>query len=105
MRAGLLLLLFGAGLSAQQAGVSGITVDKSTGQPLRGVHVRFITGDFGSQGGVDVVYGAFSDATGHFAVEGMKPGLYFVMAERAGFLQLAGEGLPISTLGLKAGQR
>ena len=102
------LLLFVTSLEAQQASASGVVIDKSTGQPLRGVHVRMITGDFGGDGnGLNAVYGATSDATGHFSSENMPAGLYVVMGEKSGFLQLASSPqspLAFGTLTLKAGQ-
>ena len=108
MRPALVILLLSAGyLGAQQAGAEGIVIDRSTGQPLRGVHVRMVTGDFGSNNGINAVYGATSDAAGRFSAQNMKPGLYLVLAERAGFLQVAASStspLAFGMLTLKAGQ-
>ena len=82
-------------------------MDRSTGQPLRGVHVRMITGDFGGNSGITAVYGSTSDAAGHFSAAGVKPGIYMVLAERKGFVQMpASQGSPlaIDLLTVKAGQ-
>lgn len=100
-----LCLLLAGGLQAQPASVAGTVIDQTTGQPLRGAHVRLITGDFG-ENGINAVYGAMTDANGRFSSEGMKPGFYIVVAERAGFLQAptADAPMPFLTLGLKAGQ-
>ena len=98
-------LLLAGFLEAQPGGAAGTVVDQ-TGKPLAGVHVRLITGVFDSNGGVNAVYGATSDAAGQFSAEGMKPGLYIVIAERAGFIQAASAASPIgiATLTLKPGQ-
>jgi hypothetical protein len=55
MRPVLVILLLAGCLKTQSGGVAGVVVDQSTGQPLRRVHVRLITGGFGSNGGVDAV--------------------------------------------------
>jgi protocatechuate 3,4-dioxygenase beta subunit len=94
------LLLAGCAL-AQPAGTAGVVVDQN-GKPLAGVHVRLITGDFNSNDGVETVYGATSDAAGQFSMEGLKPGLYIVMAERTGYIEQSSSPLPI--LALKPGQ-
>jgi hypothetical protein len=93
-----------AALSAQPAGIDGVVVNRATGQPLSGVHVRLMTGDFGG-GGIDQAYGAISDKAGHFSVTGMKPGLYLVILERAGFVQAQSSGpMPFVSVALKPGQ-
>ena len=75
-----------AASAAQPASIDGKVINHATGQPLSGVHVRLMTGDFGNRG-IDQAYGAISDKAGHFSVTGMKPGLYLVILERAGFVQ------------------
>jgi hypothetical protein len=93
-----------AALAAQPAGIDGVVVNHATGQPLSGVHVRLMTGDFGN-GASDQAYGAISDRAGHFSVTGMKPGLYLVILERAGFVQAQSPGLmPFANVALKPGQ-
>ena len=105
MRAGLLVCVLAAPLLAQQVNVSGIAVDQA-GSPLRGVHVRLVTGNFGESGGVEAVYGADSDSTGHFAMTGLKPGFYIVFGEHPGYLAIIapGSAVPIPMVTLKAGQ-
>jgi hypothetical protein len=93
-----ILLLVAVRLGAQPGTAAGVVVDQ-TGKPLAGVHVRLIAGD--SDSGEDVVYGAITDKAGQFSVEGLKSGLYFVMAERTGFMQQLQR---LSALALKPGQ-
>ncbi len=103
MRPLLLIPLLVAGcLGAQQSSAAGVTVDQ-TGQPLAGVHVRLITGDFDSGEGAETVYGATSDKSGQFSFPSVKPGLYLVMAERTGFIQQGSMGFAM--LALKPGQQ
>jgi hypothetical protein len=59
MRPALLLLMLTAALAAQPASIDGVVVNHATGQPLSGVHVRLMTGDFGN-GGIDQATGAIS---------------------------------------------
>ena len=87
-------------LHAQTANLLGTVVDQ-TGKPLTGVHIRLLTGDFGTDDPDLTVYGAVSDKAGQFSVENMKASLYFVMAERTGFVQQTSR---LSTLALKPGQ-
>src|SRR5580692_7657376 len=104
MRPAFLLLMLTAALAAQPAGIDGVVVNHVTGQPLSGVHVRLMTGDFGN-GGIDQAYGAVSDKAGHFSVTGMKSGLYLVILDRAGFVQAQASGvMPFATVPLKPGQ-
>lgn len=104
MRPAILVLLLAAAVSAQPASVDGVVVNRASGEPLSGVHVRLFSGDFGD-GGIDQAYGAISDKAGHFSVTGMNPGLYLVVLERAGFLQAQAAGvMPFATIALKAGQ-
>jgi protocatechuate 3,4-dioxygenase beta subunit len=96
------VLVLAAGcMHAQTADLLGTVVDQ-TGKPLAGVHVRLITGDFGTDDDSTLtVYGAITDKAGQFSVDGMKASLYFVMAERIGFIQQTSR---LSTLALKPGQ-
>jgi len=99
-------LLLAARLEAQPGGAAGLVVDQS-GKPLPGVHVHLLALDFSSNGGgIDVAYGATSDTAGKFSAEGLKPGVYLVMAERAGFIQApaASSSVGFATLALKPGQ-
>ena len=101
MRQLLLISLLVAGcLRAQPGSAGGVVVDQ-TGKPVAGVHIRLITSDPNSNESNPAVYGAVSDKAGQFSVEGLKSGLYFVMAERTGFVQQMSR---LSMLALKAGQ-
>ena len=82
-------------------------MDRSTGKPLRGVHVRMISLNAEGNGVVGAVYGATSDAAGHFSMENLKPGLYFVIGERAGYVQVpasTSSPLGFAMVTLKSGQ-
>lgn len=103
-RLALLGFLFRATLAAQPASIAGVVVNHITGRPLAGVHLHFLTGDFGN-GGLDQVYGAISDPAGHFSVTSLKPGIYVVISERAGFVQSPSARLPVSFVPLKPGQQ
>jgi hypothetical protein len=106
MRPLLLIPLLLAGcLKAQPGGAAGVVVDQ-TGKPLAGVHVRLMTGEFGSENGIEAVYGATSDASGQFSVDGLKAGMYRVLAERAGYVQTAAKPSPMgmAILAVKPGQ-
>lgn len=96
-------MLLAAGLQAQPGGVTGVTVDQ-TGKPLAKVHVRLIAGDILSPNGVDAVYGVDSDASGQFSVDGIKAGLFYVTASRAGYIQTPDSPSGRDTLVIKAGQ-
>jgi protocatechuate 3,4-dioxygenase beta subunit len=97
----LISLLVAVRLGAQPGSAGGVVVDQ-TGKPIAGVHVRLITvGDPDSSDNNPVVYGAITDKAGQFSVDGLKSGLYFVMAERTGFVQQISR---LSPLGLKPGQ-
>jgi hypothetical protein len=78
-------------------------VNHATGQPLSGVHVRLITGDAFGFDTADRAYGAISDKAGRFSITGMKPGVYTLTLERAGYLQ-ARTAVPDTMVALKAGQ-
>jgi Carboxypeptidase regulatory-like domain len=103
VRPAILLLLLSAALSAQPAGIDGVVVNHATGQPLSGVHVRLITGDAFGFDIADRAYGAISDKAGRFSITGMKPGVYTLTLERAGYLQ-ARTAVPDTMVALKAGQ-
>jgi hypothetical protein len=106
MRPAVLIFLLAAALSAQEAGIEGVVVNKLTGQPLSGVRIHILTGDFTGNSGVEAAYGAVSDQAGHYAVTGMKPGLYLLLLEHPGFVDAPAEGaVPFSMTQLKPGQR
>jgi hypothetical protein len=103
VRLATLLLLLSAALSAQPASIDGVVVNHATGQPLSGVHVRLITGNAFGFDAADQAYGAISDKAGHFSITGMKPGVYTLTLERAGYLE-ARTAVPDTMVALKAGQ-
>jgi protocatechuate 3,4-dioxygenase beta subunit len=107
MKPALLGFLFCATLAAQPASMEGTVVNQATGQPLAGVHVRLVTGDFSDSGDDQIVYGAISDRAGHFSITNMKPGIYMVFPERAGFVQApsAQPAAPFTFVPLKPGQQ
>jgi protocatechuate 3,4-dioxygenase beta subunit len=96
-------LLLAANLHAQPASAAGVVADQ-TGKPLAGVHIRLITGDFDAENGIQAIYGATTDTAGQFSFDGLKAGLYLVMAERAGFVQAGSSPMGIGMLPLKPGQ-
>jgi len=99
-RLAIISLLVAWSLNAQPGSAGGVVVDQ-TGKPLAGVHVRLIMGDLDAGENSPIVYGAITDKAGQFSVEGLKSGLYFVMAERTGFVQQMSR---LSSLALKPGQ-
>ena len=104
MRPLVVLLLLAGSLAAQTASVEGVVVDQTTGKPLSDVHLRVLTGDVGTLT-VERVYGAMTDRAGHFSISAMKPGLYLIVPERAGFVFVRPAGpIPATVLALKAGQ-
>jgi hypothetical protein len=107
MKPALLGFLFCATLAAQPASMEGTVLNQATGQPLAGVHVRLVTGDFTDSGADQIVYGAISDRAGHFSITNMKPGIYMVFPERAGFVQApsAKPAAPFTFVPLKPGQQ
>src|ERR1039458_6835987 len=107
MKPALLGFLFCATLAAQPASMEGTEVNQATGQPLAGVHVRLVTGDFSDSGNDQIAYGAISDRAGHFSITNMKPGIYMVFPERAGFVQApsAQPAAPFTFVPLKPGQQ
>jgi len=80
------LLSSGFGLAAQQASLAGTTVDAIAHKPLSGVHVRLV---IRLPGVPPAVYGAISDASGHFSIASMPPGTYAVIGERAGYVYIS----------------
>jgi hypothetical protein len=89
VRTAALVLLFAAPVAAQQGSVEGVVLNRTSGQPIAGVHVRLILG-------IDIqnatqAYGAITDAAGRFSIATMQPGYYRVDLERTGFLQGLGK--------------
>jgi hypothetical protein len=103
MKVCLAVLLLSGALAAQPASVDGSVVDDTGGQPLAGVHISLLAGDFGN---IKEAYGAISDRAGHFSIASIPAGSYIVLADRTGFLQARKADDPIlPTLHLKAGQQ
>ena len=103
MRPATLILLFAASLAAQQASLDGVVLNQARGQPLPGVHIRLYVGIVIE--GANESYGAVSGLDGRFSIAAMPPGAYTVEAERAGFLQAAGNGfMRHAELELRPGQ-
>jgi protocatechuate 3,4-dioxygenase beta subunit len=100
-----LLLLFAAPLSAQQSSVEGAVVNRISGQPIEGVHIRFI---LRINSPASVCYGATSDSSGRFSVNPIQPGYYTVEWERTGFVPgAAKEPVPVlrTEIELRPGER
>src|SRR5512140_1309035 len=98
-----LLLSFAALLGAQQAGIEGVALNQTTGEPVQGVHVRLYSG-IGIEGAT-IAYGAVSDRQGRFSVAAMPPGNYVVDAGRTGFYSIPGDGFMGRTeVALRPGQ-
>ena len=103
MRNGLLFVLLCGSLIARQSGIEGVAVDSVTRQPLAGVHVSMWEANFdGAQPRVS--YGAISKADGHFSITGVKPDIYFLKAERNGYLYRTKNGHDGSNVTLKPGE-
>ena len=88
MRSAALFLLCSASFGAEQAGIQGVTVNRATGAPLSGVHVRLLPAEYQIDRGrtVSVAYGAVSDGAGRFSMIGVPPGSYILAPERSGFM-------------------
>jgi len=97
-----LLLACCACLGAQPAAIEGVVVNQATGQPMVGVHVRFLCTASSADG---QPYGAISNAAGHFSIASLPVGTYIADAEARGFFYMPpkGEG-PVQRVSLKAGQ-
>ena len=97
-----LLLICCAYLGAQPAAIEGVVVNQATGQPMAGVHVRFLSTASSADG---QPYGAISNAAGRFSIASLAPGTYVAGADARGFFYMPpkGEG-PIQRASLKAGQ-
>lgn len=91
------LLSSGFGLAAQQTSLAGTTVDAIAHKPLSGVDVRLV---IRLPGVPPAVFGAISDASGHFSIASMPPGTYAIIEERAGYVYISAP-----TIALKDGQR
>lgn len=105
MRRAALLLFCCACLRAQPAAIGGVVVNQATGEPMAGVHVRFLAAGSASEAQLQP-YGAVSDRGGRFSVIGLPAGLYFVSAQLRGFFRMPPKSQPpLSRVSLKAGQQ
>jgi hypothetical protein len=68
----------------QTVSVHGIVFDSLTRKPLDKVHIMLT--QYSSNGEPAIIYGAMSDATGHFSVPDIPTGSYSVFAEKRGFI-------------------
>jgi hypothetical protein len=102
MRRPALLLICCACLGAQTAAVEGLVVNKATGEPMAGVHVRF---NNTSSSGDGQPYGAVSDRAGHFSVASLPAGTYLVEGKQRGYFHMPPTGgVTAPRVSLKAGQ-
>jgi hypothetical protein len=90
MRTAILVLLWAARLAGQPGSVDGTVVDRTNSKPIAGVHVRLYIGAMPQM--AKAVYGAMSDADGHYSVAGMQPGTYTVELMRTGFVSAPASG-------------
>jgi hypothetical protein len=98
-----LLLVCCACLGAQPAAIEGVVVNQANGQPMAGVHVRFLSIASSADG---QPYGAISDRAGHFSIASLPAGAYIADALRRGFFFVSPKGeTPMRRVTLKAGQQ
>lgn len=98
-----LLLACCACLGAQPAAIEGVVVNQTTGQPMAGVHVRFLSASSSAEG---QPYGAISGPTGHFSIARLPAGVYIADAEARGFFRMPPKGAAmVLRVSLKAGQQ
>jgi hypothetical protein len=90
MRAAILALFLAGSLAAQTGSLAGTVVDRASGWPLAGVHVRIYIGLMPDT--AKEPHGAMTDAGGRFSMAAITPGTYTVELERAGFLAVPGDG-------------
>jgi Carboxypeptidase regulatory-like domain len=70
-------------------GIAGTVINSVTRRPLGGVHIMLL--GYGSEVQPSTVYGAMSDADGHFSIQALPPTAYVVVAERHGFIKVPGK--------------
>jgi hypothetical protein len=71
-----------------EASIAGTVINSETGAPLEGVHVRLTPG---AESELSLVYGALSDAAGHFSIATLPPSDYSITLERRGFVMVRGK--------------
>ena len=65
-------------------GIQGKVVDARSGEPIRKVNVQLLGQSEGAQG----TYSMLTGTDGGFAFDGMSPGPYLVMLQKAGYVQI-----------------
>ncbi len=104
MKSALFLWFLTATLAAQTASVEGTVVNKTTGEPVAGAHIRLIDSSGIQDQSFGLVYGAISDRAGHYSIADMKPGGYFVTVQHVGFIDPFRSGSMPPMLAVKAGE-
>ena len=103
MKSAVLFVFFCVCVRAQPGSVEGTAVNAASGQPMAGVHVRLMTGGAMS---ITEVYGALTNASGHFSMARVTAGTYIITAERTGFVytRKSPAAGPATTLSVKPGE-
>jgi len=104
-----LALLLCSCLSAQQAqvglDVQGVVIDAVARQPIAGVHITLRAGPaIGPERDNADTYGAISRPDGHFSIADLKPGVYYLVAQHNGYVELPGKKPGAGTITLKPGE-
>lgn len=96
--------------SGNAASVQGTVLNQLTGKPLDAVHVMLV--GYNADHTPAIIYGAMTNAAGHFSIAAILPDEYSIMLERRGFIFAAGprqnEALPKAVpgmLNLKSGEQ
>jgi hypothetical protein len=85
MRSAFLFILLCSCLTAQDtASIEGTAIDAVTLQPMAGVHISMRSDSAPT-------YGAISRKDGHFSITTIPPGVYFLTAQRNGYIHLPGK--------------
>jgi hypothetical protein len=79
-----IVLLACGGLAGQVTAFEGTATDAITGEKLSGVHLTL--SKTGGRGGFVAAWGAISDKTGHFSIDSIPAGDYYMRAEKAGYV-------------------
>jgi hypothetical protein len=90
MKKAILFFLLSGWAAAQQSGIEGVATDSVTHQPMAGVHVTLGASESPMARSQDT-YGAISQRDGHFSVTGVPPAVYFISAQRNGYVYVPGK--------------
>lgn len=82
----ILSLLACLGLWGQQASLEGTVVNALTQTPIAGVHVSLISTSVQTTPEPGDVFGAISDAAGHYSIRNIRPGTFYLNPTHAGFV-------------------